>query len=223
MNHKFILVYDFETDSVDPLTTSPVELACVPIHPRTLEILTKQSFNISIRPPDIDDKNYFENHQSTIMWHSKNHNVQPEAMVKKWKEGIDQKVSWQEFSRYCKELTIEKRPGVYHPEPIPAGYNILNFDNIIANRLSTAYKIPLPFSSFNQLDLLPWLWTWMENLSEPHNMKMDTLRSFFKIPQEGQAHEALVDVIDTAKIIVRFLQFQRRQASVDKFKGTMAK
>jgi len=129
----------------------------------------------------------------------------------------------EQFANYCKEFNIEKRPGVYYTDPIPGGYNILNFDNIIANRLSTTHKIPLPFSSFNQLDLLPWLWTWMENLSEPHNMKMDTLRQFFKIPHEGQAHEALTDVIDTAKIIVKFLQFQRRQASVGKFKGSMSK
>ncbi len=223
MNHKFILVYDFETNHINPIKAEPVELACVPIHPRTLEILTKNTFNITMRPPDIDDKNYLSNYQDNVNWHAKNHNCQPQAMIEKWKAGIEQKIAWQEFSHYCKEFHIEKRPGVYYTDPIPGGYNILNFDNIIANRLSETHKIPLPFSSFNQLDLLPWLWTWFENLSEPHDMKMDTLREFFKMSHEGQSHEALTDVIDTAKIIVKFLQFQRRQASVEKFKGSMAK
>jgi len=42
------------------------------------------------------------------------------------------------------------------------------------------------------------------------------------LQSHGQAHSAISDVVDTAKILVRFLKFARRQVSVDKFKGSFA-
>ena len=38
MNHRWIIVYDLETDGPDPSTANPVEIAAVPVNPRTLEI-----------------------------------------------------------------------------------------------------------------------------------------------------------------------------------------
>ena len=38
MNNRCIIVFDWQTDSPDPHTCNPVELAAIPIEPRTLEI-----------------------------------------------------------------------------------------------------------------------------------------------------------------------------------------
>ena len=44
MNNRWIIVFDWETDSPNPDTCNPVELAAVPVDPRTLEIKTVQPF-----------------------------------------------------------------------------------------------------------------------------------------------------------------------------------
>ena len=44
MNKRWIIVFDWETDGKDPNTCNPVELAAIPINPRTLEICEKPSF-----------------------------------------------------------------------------------------------------------------------------------------------------------------------------------
>ena len=38
MNKRGIMVFDWETDGVDPYSCNPVELAAVPVDPRTLEV-----------------------------------------------------------------------------------------------------------------------------------------------------------------------------------------
>ena len=54
-------------------------------------------------------------------------------------------------------------------------------------------------------------------------MKLDTFRDFFGLEASGQAHEALSDTVDEARLMVKFLKFQRTQASVNKFKGAFSK
>ena len=66
----------------------------------------------------------------------------------------------------------------------------------------------ITYPSFNQLE-------------EPKNMKLDTMRNFFGIKAE-QAHEAYSDTIDSAKLLAQFIKFHRRQSSVAKFKGAMS-
>ena len=70
------------------------------------------------------------------------------------------------------------------------------------------------------MDVMDLLFYWFENLDEPKNMRLDTMREFFSL-KTAQAHEAYSDTLDTAKLLVQFLQFHRRQATVGKFKGAM--
>lgn len=220
MNHKFYICYDLETDSPNPEEAHPTEIAAVPIEPRSLKILADETFNVIVQPPDLNEKDYFENHSDTIHWHASNHKVEAKDMLEKWKkEGVEQKLALQEFNRYCKQFEIEKTSQNWYVDPIPVGYNIIGFDNKILQRICQDNKVSCPFSFVNQVDIMHLLFTWFENIGGPSNFKMDTLREFFQMPHEGTAHEALTDVIDTARIFVRFLQFQRKQAHVKKFKG----
>ena len=120
-----------------------------------------------------------------------------------------------------KKFNIEKSYGNWYTEPIAAGYNIIGFDLPICERLAKKHKTPMPFAKLNKMDLMDLLFYWFENLDEPKNMKLDTMRDFFALKAE-QAHEAYSDVVDSAKLLTQFLKFHRRQSSVAKFKGAMS-
>ena len=79
----------------------------------------------------------------------------------------------------------------------------------------------MPFAKVNKMDLMDLMFYWFENLNQPKNMRLDTMRDFFGL-QAAQAHEAYSDTIDTAKLLTQFLKFHRRQSNVEKFKGAMA-
>ena len=59
MNNRWIIVFDWETDSPDPTTCNPVELAAIPIDPRTLDIKVDKAFNATIKPPGITKEENF--------------------------------------------------------------------------------------------------------------------------------------------------------------------
>ena len=93
---------------------------------------------------------------------------------------------------------------------------------VIANRLTEKYNTKSPFSKVSKIDMMDILFMWFENLDEPTSMKLDVFRDFFGM-EAAQAHEALSDTIDEAELLVKFMKFHRRQASIGKFKGAFAK
>ena len=222
MNNRWIIVFDWETDGTDPSTCNPVELAAVPIEPRTLEIKTDKAFSTVIKPPGITKEDYFtDERQKTIEWHAKQRGVDSADIVAAWKKGKSEKIAWKNFCEYCKKFHIEKSYGNWYTEPIAAGYNIIGFDLPICERLAKKHKTPMPFAKVNKMDLMDLLFYWFENLDEPKNMRLDTMRDFFGVKAE-QAHEAYSDTVDSAKLLTQFIKFHRRQSSVAKFKGAMS-
>ena len=92
MNNRWIIVFDWETDGTDPTTCNPVELAAVPIEPRTLEIKTDKAFSTVIKPPGITKEDYFtDERQKTIEWHAKQRGVESADIVAAWKKGKSEK------------------------------------------------------------------------------------------------------------------------------------
>ena len=225
MNHRWIIVYDLETDGPDPTTANPVEIAAVPVNPRTLEIKKDDTFEVTVKPPGIDKDEYFTTGvQKTIDWHASTRGCSSEDIVSTWKKGKSQKVAMKNFCSYLQKYHIEKDPmrRIYFTEPAYSGYNVDGFDDIIIRNMSDKHKLDYPFAKMGNMDLLHYITYWFENMPEPENYKMDTLKEFFGLQSHGQAHSAISDVVDTAKILVRFLKFARRQVSVDKFKGSFA-
>tara|TARA_R110002020_G_scaffold55309_2_gene153594 strand:+ start:17207 stop:17878 length:672 start_codon:yes stop_codon:yes gene_type:complete len=223
MNNRWILVFDWETDSPDPATCNPVELAAIPVNPRTLEIKKEQAFRATIKPDGIDDDSYFtKERKDTISWHAKQRGVESEDIINDWKKGKSEKVVWKNFCGYCSKYEVDKKPGQWYTEPIPAGYNIIGFDLPIANRLAEKYGTKSPFSKVTKIDMMDILFMWFENLEEPSSMKLDAFRKFLGM-NAAQAHEALSDTIDEAELMVKFMKFHRRQSTVGKFKGSFAK
>jgi len=224
INTRWYLCFDFETDGKKPEECNPVELAAVPINPETLEIKKSHAFNTIIRPPGIDTEEYFDPERiKTIEWHASHAGCTYEEIVEKWKDGMDQKTAWKNFCAYCKKYMVDKKPGQWFPQPIPVGYNIIGYDLLIARRLAKAHKTGFPMGEVNKIDIYDMLFSWMENLYEPFDLKMDTLRQWLGLTSEGQAHSALADVFEEAEIFVRFMKFQRKQSSVEKFKGAFSR
>lgn len=223
MNHRWIIVYDLETDSPDPNEANPVEIAAVPVNPRTLEIKMDDTFKVTVKPPGIDKDEYFTTaRQKTIDWHANTRGCQSSDIISTWKKGKSQKVAMKNFCSYLEKYHIEKDPGrkIFYTEPVYSGYNIDGFDDIIIRNMCDKHNLKYPFAKMGNLDLMNLISFMFENLPEPENYKMDTLKEFFGLDSYGQAHEALSDVVDTAKILVRFMQFLRKQSSVGKFRGS---
>ena len=155
MNRRWIIVFDWETDGIDPHSCNPVELAAVPVDPRTLEIKEDRAFRAVIKPDGINTDEYFtDDRQKTIEWHAKQRGVDSSDIVKSLKKGKSEKIAWKSFCDYCKKFNIEKTPGSWYTEPIAAGYNIIGFDLPICQRLSTKHKTKMPFSKTTKMDLM---------------------------------------------------------------------
>ena len=104
MNNRWIIVFDWETDGTDSTTCNPVELAAVPIEPRTLEVKTDKAFSTVIKPTGITKEDYFtDERQKTIEWHAKQRGVESSDIIAAWKKGKSEKIAWKNFCEYCKK------------------------------------------------------------------------------------------------------------------------
>ena len=221
--HKIICL-DFETDSANPSTCNPTQLAAIAIHPRTLETIADSEFNSMIYPPDIDDVEYEKIHKSTIDFHAKHQKVTAEEIVQSWRQAPKQKVVWENFIEYLSKYhTTQDRKNMF-TAPLIMGYNILGFDFPIIQRLCEKYgnvdKTGRQniFYNRDKIDLMLYCFQWFENLQEPTAYNMDTLREFFGIAKEG-SHDALKDITDCAEIFIRWQKLIRRTAETVQFKN----
>ena len=218
MNFRKIVVYDFETDSVDPHTCEPVQIAAIVLDARTLEVIPGSEFNSMMRPSGITGKKYLENEKrlDTIKWHANLKDCTSEDIIAEWKKAPAQKLVWEKFSNHINKFNPKKQ---VYTAPISAGMNIREFDNIILNRLNEKYDIKTMFWKRDKVDILDFCFAWFENLDNgPKRYNMDTLREYFGLSSEN-AHDALQDVKDSADIIKKFINLHRSVSKKVKFKG----
>lgn len=152
------IVYDFETGDKDPTTTEPIEIAAIVLDRATLTEI--DHFCYMCRPEDM----------SLVMDGALKVN-------KKTREEIEAarplKDVWHEFIAFC----VKHSPnGTKYNFPIMAGHNIINFDNIISNRMNERYKIPFHggdtrYKQFHPqycMDTMQIMHTWYEGGGTPH-------------------------------------------------------
>lgn len=197
MNTLPLVIYDFETGGLNTATLEPVQIAAAVLDPRSLEVV--DTFNKLMRPLDMN-------------------NLDQKALDinKKTREELavapEQKVVWQAFAKFVKK---HNKKGGPFTAPIGIGKNSDNFDFPILQRLCTTYQMVDKSGQQNlfnqrlQFDIEKILWMWFENCDDLPNYRMDTLRTYFGLTTEG-AHDALVDVLQTAEIFRRFLKLHRR-------------
>jgi len=209
MNKNYIVVYDFETSSADPQTTQPLSLAALAIDPRTLQIEPNR-FETLIRPtePEKVEPGALRVNKLTM-----------EELTKPVEEGgppsVD--VAWKSFVNYLGQFSSGSS---MWGKPIAAGHNILNFDNIITDRMNAKYNGgKKTFHPRDDIDTMKLIFLWTENNPAVEKLGMDYLRDYLGLDAEG-AHTAKKDIDDCAKIIIRFLRLHRKIAEKFELAGS---
>ena len=209
MNNSTIVVFDFETGSVKPETCEVIQVAAMALHPRSL--VQMGQFSSLIKPRDFSK-------------------LEKEALAinKKTVEELEQapelSVVWKSFTSFIKKYN--PKPGNTFFAPIAAGKNIRHFDMIIINRLAKEfgdcdkYGKQNLFNKRSVFDLDDFIFYWFDNNNELRDHKMDTIREYFGMASEN-AHDALVDVEQTATLLKNFIQLHRRVASKVNFKNSL--
>lgn len=209
MNNNHICVFDFETGGKNPETCQLTQLSAVILNPRSLKPEPGGIFDSEIQPIFDDDKAIALGLDP----------VEQEALnvTRKTKEQLLQapteKIVWDKFIQFIKRFNIKNST---YTAPIPAGYNIINFDMKIINRLCKAYGPTYRNSQgiFNGLyayDLMHQFMFMTENDSNTKSRKLVDMMDFMGMPAElkNNAHDGLHDVKCTANILIKLLHFQR--------------
>lgn len=209
MNFCDIAIHDLETGSRNPETTQILQIACVILDNRTLQIKENGIFQSLVRP--IEDENELEKLGLA--------KVEQEALdvnnlkIEDLRKAPELKFVLERFTAFLDIFNVKKDPWF---APIRCGFNNNGFDNKIIDRDFKRFgfwdkekgKIK-HFHPAKNIDVWEMLYPWFENIKmERNSTSMDSLRQYFGMSKEG-AHNALVDVYDTAEIYARFMKMYR--------------
>lgn len=226
-NQKKIIVWDLETSSVDPNTCDVFQIAALAVDPIKLQIIPNSTFNVWVKPDDVEKEGYYEQYKSTIDWHAKNFHCTAEVFLDKIKNATPEKLAWEQFTQYLSQYHDRQNNQNFHSSPIPAGYNIINFDMKIVERLARKYKCTQKDGSQNIFyardirDILHIVSLWLSPLDEVKSYSMDNIRDYFGLTRDG-GHEAMKDVEDEAKLLLKFLGLHNQLAQKISFKNVFA-
>lgn len=216
MANRDYICFDFETGSRNPHKTQPTQIAAIAIDGRNLSL--KGAFNSEIQP-------IFDDEEAISMGLDP---IENEALkiTNKTKESLltapSLKSVWSKFTKFVEQFNWKNDPFF---NPIPVGYNIINFDMVIINRLCKQFgpwdksrdqqKL---FSRIYKVDVMDNVFLWTESDPEIKSISMDSMREKMGLSSEN-AHDALQDVKDTANIFIKFLKTHRavyRNINLDK-------
>jgi DNA polymerase III epsilon subunit-like protein len=196
-------------------------LAAVAIHSRSLDIIPGSEFCSLIRPSNIEaveDGALKVNKLCVGEEKTGGHpyNVERDVLL-----APPLNVVWKQFSDYVKQYNYKKNS---YTAPILAGYNVLNFDKVIVDRICKEFgqwederQNNTLFSSFRTLDLMDLVWYHFEDDNRVQNIKLTTICELVGIETPG-AHQAIEDCKVTAQLITRFMNLIRRTSKKVKWK-----
>lgn len=228
MKDKKIILYDLETNSVNPYEADILQIAALAIDQKKLEIIPNSIFNTWVCPENANSPDYLIKHNETLTWHAKNFNITPEEFLDKIRKSPHEKIAWENFVAYLSKYHDRPTNQNMFSSPIPSGFNIRNFDSIIINRYSQKYnnvdgkKQSTLFYSRDTRDILDIVSLWLSPLNEVKSFSMDNLRNYFGMETAG-GHEAKKDILDEAAILLKFLRLHQDLAKRIPFKNTFAK
>jgi DNA polymerase III epsilon subunit-like protein len=216
MNCRKIVVYDLETTAADPQLAEPVEIGAIVIDPFNLQIIPGSEFISEVQPTCEESIS-----QGTVDWHAKRDGVTAKEVRERWAVAPAQKIVWQQFTEYLDRYHTKMDARTSWTAPIRAGFNIINFDDIIMNRLAKKYHNKYLFSQVSKIDLYDMLFFWFEGVKSFNKYNFDVYREFFGL-STAKAHTASVDVEQFAKIIIRMLKHHRRLFKSSQFEGSFS-
>lgn len=196
-----IICYDLETSDKIPYSCEPLEITAIVYDINTLLPKENGIFHTLIKPTNWDK-------------------VNPKALEKNKltkeeieENGVDQKFFFDQFTEFCRSF---QRNNTKWEAMYSAGFNILNFDNIIMDQLCYKYGYvdkdgsdTILFHPFHNFDLLSVARMWFHNCDELASYSLDGLRDYMGISKEG-SHRSTKDVEDCWKILSRFITYYRQ-------------
>lgn len=200
MNRNTLLVFDLETTAADPNKAQITQIAACAINSKTLEI--KDSFASYCKPENMDD-------------------IEDGALAatRMTREQIatfpETKLVWPQFVDFVNKYNY--RNTVY-TAPIPCGYNILGYDMVIINRYCEKFGTEWDekrqsqklFSQVYSFDVLHHLWFWFESVPDLEKLKLTEVFKYMGAEDAViEAHDAVVDVRNTAELVIRLFKMQR--------------
>tara|TARA_R110000824_G_scaffold177357_5_gene356704 strand:+ start:622 stop:1299 length:678 start_codon:yes stop_codon:yes gene_type:complete len=209
-----ICVFDFETGGKNPHECEITQIGACIIDRWNLKIIDE--FKSMAKPENLDsvEQGALDVTGFTIAQLEKAPNI---------------KLVWSKFVNWVNKHNKSKGNLGSYMAPIPAGYNILGYDMIIVNRYCKEYgpwndnrgqqKL---FNPIYKIDLMDHMWFWTENNPEIKSLKLTSVCEWLGFDKEDieNAHDALQDVHNTSKIIIRLLNMQRGLTGTD---GTEAR
>lgn len=174
-------------------------------------------FNSYIRPIDIDTPDYIDKHIKTIEWHAQLRKQTTQEILELWRQAPSIDIVWNNYTNWLLQFHSDPKKPNNYTAPIRAGYNIINFDDIIVNRLVQQFKTKYLYSQVYKMDVIDLLFYWFEGFQEIEKMNMDYIRDYFGIPKTN-AHDALQDVKDIGSVLIRFLRLHRNLVNSGKIK-----
>ena len=197
---QHIVVYDLETTGKDATKVFPIQFAALPIDGVSLKIREGDFFNQMCKPPDFEEMVKYKNDpekESLWKFHAEHRGCTIEQVIELVSTAPLMSTVFDQFQQYIAQF--KSKAG----QPELGGFNIMNYDNVIINRLLDGKK-----GSWNPIffyDAMQLCKTWLR-AAKMRYLNLDALREHFGLPKGG--HEALKDCKDTAIILTRFLSYQ---------------
>ena len=224
MNYRDYVVDDFETTSANPHKTQPVQIAAVVIHGRQLKIKPGSEFESLMKPvfdeEECEKLNIDPLQDGAVAVHGKTQEILEKAP--------STKSVWANFVEYVNQYNYK---GSNWTAPISVGYNIRGFDSIIVNRLCDGEPYNFGpvnkkrggqdiFNNIHSIDMLDFMFSLFENNKDVNSLSADNLiRGYMGYKDNGQAHDALSDVVMVAELFCKVQRMLRYTASRKNFKG----
>ena len=211
-----LIYWDFETGDSDPATCYPLQIAACVLDAEDddLPIMDNGIFISYMRPPisddDIMDVNIIKDGALKV------NGINREDI----KNFPDEKVVWSNFVKFCLSF---KRGGEL---PVACGWNIKDFDLVIANRLNEAHGTKRFFHETNFIDLMNLDWIFRQRDPNYQGKSFDSARRWFglELREAERRHEAGTDVRQGCDLLRRYLQYIWRGAKKAKyFKNAFSK
>jgi DNA polymerase III epsilon subunit-like protein len=213
MNYNNICVFDFETSGINKNTCEVLQIGAAIVDRWNLEVV--DTFNSLAKPEDMDA-------------------IEEEALqinrIKREDLEVapDIKIVWGQFVNWVNKYNKSKGPLNTFRAAIPAGYNIIGYDMPIVQRYCKKFgpwdekrQEQKLFNQLHKIDLMDHMFFWTENNDTIKSLKLTSVCEWMGFAKEDieNAHDALQDVLNTSKIVVRLLRMQRALTAVSDSTG----
>lgn len=219
-NRNVICVYDYETGGQFPHISQPTSLSCVMIDPIRLQVIQNGDFDSLIKPVlDKEECNKLGLEP-----------LQQEALditgikVEDLEKAPCLKEVWTRFTEHVAKFS--NGAGQWS-KPVAAGYNIVNFDNVITNRICKEHGPYNKERDTNDIfhprdcvDVMHIVWQIFENNKNNRSISFDTVRTHLGLSKVG-AHSSIVDCRQNAAFLIRWLKWMRNTIPKLKLQDSM--